>query len=156
MHQAVLSWTDMRPLVLALVCVVGVGCFGKIAPQPSDGGDGDLDGSIIGDGGIDFDGDAPPPMPTPNCKAQTVCLRDGVKVTAAVEVTCDPEPVRGPWTLTLQRQVVNDWLVVKVAKIDTPGFGATIDDTNAPPTAHLIYRVCVEDDYGERCTPNIE
>jgi hypothetical protein len=95
-------------------------------------------------------------MPVPNCSGKTVCLQDGFTITAAVAITCDPEQVKGPWTLVLERQVLTDWRVVQVQNVDEPGFGATFNDTKAPKVAHLVYRVCVEDDYGERCGAQFE
>jgi hypothetical protein len=138
----------MRPFALVIVGAAAVGCFGKIAPQPSDGG---ADDANAADAGVD--GDAGPLFPIPHCTATSVCLPGFY---GAIQVNCDPEPIKGPWPLVLERQIVNDWRVVQAQKVDQPGFGVTFNDTNAPKVAHLLYRVCVDDDYGDRCTPPLE
>jgi hypothetical protein len=136
----------MRVLALAIVGVSAMGCFGKIAPEPSDGGS-NVD---AGDAGADAP-DGRGPAPVPNCTGTTTCLQDGYIITGAVTVTCDPVDFVGPWDLLLERLVTTDYRVVQTQVVDTPGFGATFNDTSAPPVAKLTYRVCTIDDDGTRC-----
>jgi hypothetical protein len=146
-----------RLLAFAVIGLTSVACFGKIAPEPSDGGPGAGDGQASGEGG-DGDGGGGDGgnggrgiAPTPNCTGESTCLPSGPGYTGGVAVTCDPVSFVGPWTLLLERQVGANFQTVEVKDFDKPGFGATLEDTNAPQVTVLTYRVCTTDDFGTRC-----
>ncbi len=56
----------------------------------------------------------------------------------------------GPWNLLLEREIGNQFQVVQMQSVATPGFGFTFYDLSAP-LANLTYRVCVTDANGLRC-----
>ena len=112
------------------------------------GGMGGAGGAGTGYGGL------PPGMaPTPHCtgsNSQCIIPEAGGPVKGAATIHCDPEPIKGPWNLLLERQTLTGFEVVQMQAVQEPGFGATFYDTMSPPV-ELTYRVCVSDMYGTRC-----
>jgi hypothetical protein len=133
------EWVGTVPLV-----VVAIGCGGRLAPLPGEGGD---DASVDGDDGALPDGapvDERGPTPVPVCSGQlSKCLAPdaGIVQTGASVIQCQPEEYVGPWTLVLQRLSGANWQTLQTKVVEEPGFGATFYDSTGPPTL-LTYRVC--------------
>jgi hypothetical protein len=92
--------------------------------------------------------------PTPHCKgsnSQCIIPDGGGPVKGSAVIHCDPEPIKGPWNLLLETQVITGWKNLQPQSVQEPGFGATFYDTSSPP-AEITYRVCVTDMYGTRCS----
>jgi hypothetical protein len=138
--------------VAALADLSLAGCGGRswLEDHPSGTGTGTGGaGGAVGYGGL-----PPGKAPTPHCKgknSQCIVPDGGGPVMGAASIVCDPEPIKGPWNLLLERKILNQFQVVQVQAVEEPGFGAKFLDTSGPP-AELTYRVCVTDGYGERCS----
>ena len=83
----------------------------------------------------------------PVCTGSSLCVppEAGVNWTGAAVIQCQPVNYVGPWTLLLERKVGTTFQLVQKQVVQEPGFGATFDDTSAPP-AQVTYEVCVQVD----------
>jgi hypothetical protein len=139
------------PILAGTLCL---GCGDRTLPgTPSSSGAlvSSADASSATDGS-DADGAQRGPAPVPTCTwthSRCVEAANGA-YEGQVLITCDPVSFVGPWTLLLERQINGQFQIVQTQVVQTPGFGATFDDTKGPPTDR-VYRVCVADSFGTRC-----
>ena len=143
MPRAAPGWTTA-------LLLLATGCGGLLAPIGSGEGDGGTSPEDASSPDAPADvmpGDERGLAPVPVCTgklSQCLAPEAGVTWTGAAVITCQPEEYVGPWTLVLERQVNNNFLMVQTQVVQEPGFGATFYDTTAPPR-YVTYRVCVED-----------
>jgi hypothetical protein len=96
---------------------------------------------------------APPLM---HCTGAPTCAGSNYTTTSFVDFTCDPLAMVGGFDLLLQRQVAgtsNLWQTVATTNVQTPGFGATLEDTIVTTGTQqtLTYRTCTSDSGGTTC-----